>query len=171
MKELILGGVRSGKSALAQQKAIDSGLAVVYVATATAADEEMAERITRHRNDRPHEWLLCEEPLALANVLKQNARSDRCLLVDCLTLWLTNLLMAEDEKQFCLQRQQLLDVLPGLAGHVILVSNEINMGVVPMGELSRRFCDESGWLHQAIAQQCDRVTLTVAGLPMVIKGS
>lgn len=168
MKELILGGVRSGKSALAQQRAQSSGRAVTYIATAQAGDDEMESRIARHKADRPAEWLLVEEPFALAGVLGRYAADDHCILIDCLTLWLTNLLV-NDETRFELERQALLDTLPGLPGHIIMVSNEVNMGVVPMGELSRRFCDEAGWLHQALAQQCDRVVLTVAGLPLVLK--
>ncbi len=169
MKELILGGVRSGKSALAQRLALASGLSVTYIATATADDEEMAVRIRRHQMERPGSWQLLEEPVALAGVLKMSASENRCLLVDCLTLWLSNLLVAGGDllKYQC---QAFLDVLPGLPGRIILVSNEVNMGVVPVGELSRRFCDEAGWLHQALARQCERVTLTVAGLPLVLKG-
>jgi len=170
MKELILGGVRSGKSALAEQRALASGLRVTYVATATAGDTEMAARIERHQSERPAGWELIEEPIALAEALRQSAAPDRCLLVDCLTLWLNNLLGFASEAEFQQQRQALLDLLPQLPGHIILVSNEINMGVVPMGELSRRFCDEAGWLHQALAPICQRVTLTVAGLPLVLKG-
>lgn len=170
MKELILGGARSGKSALAQQRAIASGLRVTYIATATAGDDEMRARIQRHQLERPAEWELIEEPIALADALQQSAAPERCLIVDCLTLWLTNLLGFATESELQQQRQALLDLLPQLPGHIILVSNEINMGVVPMGELSRRFCDEAGWLHQALAQQCQRVTLTVAGLPLVLKG-
>jgi len=171
VKELILGGMRSGKSALAQRTAQASGLPVYYVATATAGgDAEMARRIERHQQDRPDEWQTIEAPYDLATELQLHAAADRCLIVDCLTLWLTNLLLLEDEARLGEERQALLDLLPGLPGHIILVSNEINMGVVPMGESSRRFCDEAGWLHQALAQSCDRVRLTVAGLPLVVKG-
>ena len=171
MKELILGGMRSGKRALAQQTAIASGLQVTYIATATAGeDEEMVRRIERHQQDRPDDWQTVEAPYDLATALQLHAAADRCLIVDCLTLWLTNLLLLEDETRLRNERQALLDTLPGLPGRIILVSNEINMGVVPMGELSRRFCDEAGWLHQALASLCDRVRLTVAGLPLVVKG-
>lgn len=172
MKELILGGMRSGKSALAQQTAEATGLAVSYIATATAGDDtEMAARIARHQADRPGHWQLREAPLELAQAMLAEAEEGRCLIVDCLTLWLTNLLLKEDEAYFRAQRQALLDCLPQLPGHIILVSNEINMGVVPMGELSRRFCDEAGWLHQALAPLCDRVRLTVAGIPVLVKGN
>ncbi len=170
MKELILGGTRSGKSRLAQERAIASGLPVTYIATATAGDDEMAARIQCHQRERPVEWALIEAPIGLAEALRQSAGPDRCLLVDCLTLWLSNLLGFATEAEFQQQRQALLDLLPQLPGYIILVSNEVNMGVVPMGELSRRFCDEAGWLHQTLAQQCQRVTLTVAGLPLQLKG-
>ncbi|MFZ3185067.1 MAG: bifunctional adenosylcobinamide kinase/adenosylcobinamide-phosphate guanylyltransferase, partial [Pseudomonas sp.] len=93
------------------------------------------------------------------------------LLVDCLTLWLTNLLMLEDQARLIAEREALLDCLPGLPGRIILVSNETGLGVVPMGELTRRYVDEAGWLHQAIAERCQRVIFTVAGLPMVLKGA
>jgi adenosylcobinamide kinase/adenosylcobinamide-phosphate guanylyltransferase len=170
MRELILGGARSGKSALAEQQARDSGLEVVYIATAEARDDEMHERINHHRERRPEHWLCVEEPLRLADVLQQHAAEDRCLLVDCLTLWLSNLL-ADGEETFTRERDALLAVLQQLPGRVIFVSNEVGLGIVPMGELTRRFCDESGRLHQAVAAICDRVTFVTAGLPMIIKGN
>jgi adenosylcobinamide kinase/adenosylcobinamide-phosphate guanylyltransferase len=104
-------------------------------------------------------------------VLRAHASAGRCLLVDCLTLWLTNLLMAEDATMLARERAALLEALSELPGHIILVSNETGMGVVPLGELTRRYVDEAGWLHQALAEQCDRVVLTVAGLPMTLKGA
>jgi adenosylcobinamide kinase / adenosylcobinamide-phosphate guanylyltransferase len=196
MKELILGGVRSGKSSLAEKLALESGLAVTYVATARAGDEEMRARIRHHRERRPDAWELVEVGHDLAAVLAARAAADRCLLVDCLTLWLTGLLGAEAadrrEGEFGLdtgafnelesgafprplfnpEREiaALLKVLPDLPGRIILVSNETGLGVVPMGELSRRFCDEAGRLHQRLAVICDRVVLTVAGLPQILKG-
>lgn len=168
MKELILGGARSGKSALAERLAGESGLAVVYIATATAGDAEMAGRIAHHRERRPAGWGLVEETQRLAAALQDNAAPDRCLLVDCLTLWLNNVIA--DEALFQQERTALLDALPALPGRVILVSNEVGMGIVPLGELSRRYCDEAGRLHQDLAQLCDRVTLVAAGLPLVLKG-
>ncbi|WP_312272295.1 bifunctional adenosylcobinamide kinase/adenosylcobinamide-phosphate guanylyltransferase [Pseudomonas sp.] len=171
MKELILGGARSGKSRLAEKLATDSGLDVIYIATAQAWDGEMRTRIAQHADRRPVEWRLVEEPLYLAAVLRAHASAGRCLLVDCLTLWLTNLLMAEDATMLARERAALLEALPELPGHIILVSNETGMGVVPLGELTRRYVDEAGWLHQALAEQCDRVVLTVAGLPMTLKGA
>lgn len=170
MRELILGGVRSGKSRLAEQHALDSGLPVTYVATATADDDEMRTRIAHHQKQRPDHWCLVEEPLALAAILQREAAAGRCVLVDCLTLWLTNLLCAQDEMRLRQEIADLLRVLPELPGHIILVSNETGMGVVPLGELTRRYCDEAGRLHQAVAQSCERVILTVAGLPLNVKG-
>jgi adenosylcobinamide kinase/adenosylcobinamide-phosphate guanylyltransferase len=168
MKELILGGARSGKSALAERLAAESGLDVVYIATATAGDGEMAERIAHHRSRRPVHWELVEEPLHLAAALRGAASPRRCLLVDCLTLWLNNLIV--DEARFREERSALLETLPALPGRVILVSNEVGMGIVPLGELTRRYCDEAGRLHQALAQSCDRVAFVAAGLPLVLKG-
>ncbi len=169
MKELILGGARSGKSALAERRAAESGLGVTYIATATAGDGEMAERIARHRAARPVDWRTVEEPLHLAATLSEQAAADRCLLVDCLTLWLSNLLGEDDTG--CLEREQaaLLEVLPDLPGRILLVSNEVGQGVVPMGELNRRFVDMAGRLHQRLAQVCDQVTLVVAGLELPLK--
>jgi len=169
MKELILGGARSGKSALAERLAGESALDVVYIATATPGDAEMAERIRHHQARRPDHWQLLEAPVYLAAALREASGPDRCLIVDCLTLWLSNLLLA-DEAEFQAQRQALLTPLPGRPGRVSLVGNETGMGVVPLGELSRRFVDEAGRLHQQLAWMCDRVTLTVAGLPHVLKG-
>ncbi|MBI5751360.1 MAG: bifunctional adenosylcobinamide kinase/adenosylcobinamide-phosphate guanylyltransferase [Hydrogenophilales bacterium] len=169
MKQLILGGSRSGKSSLAEQRASESGLAVTYIATATAGDGEMAARIAQHRARRPAHWNIVEEPLRLANTLRQHAAPERCLLVDCLTLWLTNLLCANDEALFQRERAAFLEVLPSLPGRIILVSNEVGMGIVPLGELSRRFSDEAGWLNQEAARICEHVTLMVAGLPYPLK--
>ncbi|MEW5703555.1 MAG: bifunctional adenosylcobinamide kinase/adenosylcobinamide-phosphate guanylyltransferase [Pseudomonadota bacterium] len=171
MKTLILGGVRSGKSRLAESLAVKSGLPVTYVATATADDKEMATRIAAHRARRPTHWQLIEEPIRLASVLNTHAVVGHYVLVDCLTLWLTNLLTAEDAALFKHERAALLAALPKLAGQILLVSNETNMGVTPLGDLSRRYCDEAGQLHQELAQACDQVILTVAGLPQILKGA
>jgi adenosylcobinamide kinase/adenosylcobinamide-phosphate guanylyltransferase len=171
MKELILGGVRSGKSRLAERLAADSGLAVTYVATAQVGDdEEMARRIALHRERRPAHWGLIEAGADLGATLARAAAPDRCLLVDCLTLWLTHLLWDLDEAAGAAAQHAFLEVLPGLPGRLILVSNETGLGIVPLGELTRRFCDDIGHLHQAVAARCDRVIFTVAGLPQVLKG-
>lgn len=171
MKTLILGGIRSGKSRLAEALAVQSGLEVTYLATALAGDAEMCRRIEQHRARRPPEWTVIEAPYTLAAGLQRYAGPERCLLIECLTLWLTNLLCCGDEVA-CLsgECEALLNTLPGLPGHIILVGNETSMGIVPLGELSRRYGDEAGLLHQRLAGLCDRVILTVAGLPWVLKG-
>lgn len=171
MKELILGGVRSGKSRLAEQRAHESGLEVVYIATAiSAGDAELEERIRRHRAHRPESWAVVEEPLALGRALRTHASGQRCVVVECLTLWLTNLLCTAPDR-FERERRSLLETLPALAGDIILVSNETGLGVVPLGALSRRFVDASGELHQSLATMSDRVTLAVAGLAFPLKGT
>ncbi len=169
MKQLILGGARSGKSRLAEQLAGEGDRPVVFVATALAEDAEMQQRIARHQQERNQEWALVEEPLALADVL-QDRSANECVLIDCLTLWVTNLLLLEDESRFQRETAAFLESVEAFSGDLILVSNETGLGVVPMGELTRRFVDESGWLHQSLAAMCDRVIFTVAGLPMVLKG-
>ncbi|NJM11248.1 MAG: bifunctional adenosylcobinamide kinase/adenosylcobinamide-phosphate guanylyltransferase [Synechococcaceae cyanobacterium SM1_2_3] len=168
MKHFILGGARSGKSAFAQRQAQASGLHVIYLATAQAFDAEMTERIARHRAERPADWGLVEEPLALAAALRSHTAPDRCLLVDCLTLWLSNLLAAGDDR-LSAEINALLDTIPFLPGHLLLVSNEVGQGIVPANPLARRFRDEAGWLHQAIARCCDRTTFVIAGLPLTLK--
>ena len=171
MLQLILGGARSGKSRLAEKLAAESGCAVTYIATSQPLDGEMNERVRHHRERRPGHWALIEEPIELARTLRDNARADTCLLVDCLTLWLTNLLMLEDPQRLSAERDALLQCLAELPGEIVFVSNETGMGVVPLGELTRRYVDEAGWLHQALAERCQRVVLTVAGLPLTLKGT
>ncbi|MHA6638804.1 bifunctional adenosylcobinamide kinase/adenosylcobinamide-phosphate guanylyltransferase [Stutzerimonas frequens] len=171
MLELILGGARSGKSRFAERLAAESGLAVTYIATSQALDGEMTSRIAHHRERRPAHWALVEEPLQLARVLREQAAVNRCLLVDCLTLWLTNLLMLDDAMRLAEERDALLECLDGLPGRILLVSNETGLGVVPLGELTRRYVDEAGWLHQAVAERAQRVTFMVAGLPMTLKAA
>ncbi len=168
MKQLILGGARSGKSALAEGLASATDLEVIYIATATANDDEMQQRINRHQQQRPAHWTTIESPYELAETLRQQSASQRCLLVDCLTLWLSNLLC--DARDTESARKALLETVAGLPGEIIFVSNEVGLGVIPMGRLSRQFVDESGRLHQSLAQQCDRVVFTAAGLPLIMKG-
>ncbi|MBN6515518.1 bifunctional adenosylcobinamide kinase/adenosylcobinamide-phosphate guanylyltransferase [Acinetobacter pittii] len=170
MLQLILGGARSGKSRLAEQTAIDRQLAVTYVATAQALDFEMQSRITHHQNQRPSHWSLVEEPLYLAKTLQKIDRPNQIILVDCLTLWLTNLLLLEDQNVQQFECEQLLKILPTLQSEIILVSNETGLGVVPLGEISRRFVDEAGRLHQSLGQIADKVVFCVAGFPMILKG-
>lgn len=171
MHSLILGGARSGKSALAERWADASGLDVVYIATAERRDEEMDARVELHRARRPAHWICIEEPLALADALRRHLAPQRCVLVDCLTLWLSNLLCLDDAERYARERDALLDAVATAPGPLLLVSNEVGLGVVPMGELSRRFVDEAGRLHQALGERCERVVFTAAGLPLFLKGS
>ncbi|MEA3301202.1 MAG: bifunctional adenosylcobinamide kinase/adenosylcobinamide-phosphate guanylyltransferase [Pseudomonadota bacterium] len=164
--ELILGGARSGKSRLAEARARESGHRLIYIATASAGDDEMAARISHHRARRGPEWQTVESPLDLADTLDTLARPDRCLVVDCLTLWLSNCL---HNQRWPAERDALLRTVGQLPGRVILVSNEVGTGIVPLGELTRQFVDESGWLHQQLAQVARRVTLVVAGLGLELK--
>lgn len=170
---LILGGARSGKSRHAENLATmleQQGKQVIYVATAQAYDDEMTARIDHHQNSRPVQWHTVEEPYNLAKILLQYNDKNTVILVDCLTLWLSNLLCLDSDEQFCDAKHQFLATLPQIQADVILVSNETGLGVVPMGQLTRRFIDESGWLHQTLAQMADKVVFCVAGLPMVLKG-
>ena len=169
MIRLILGGARSGKSRYAEQLAQDTGREVIYIATAQAYDDEMRTRIQRHQHDRPDHWLTVEEPLQLAATILAQQSSERCLLIDCLTLWVTNQLL--DEADLQAEREALCAALANARGEIILVSNETGMGVVPMGELSRRFSDEAGWLNQSVAALADQVVLMVAGIPLPVKDS
>lgn len=170
MNELILGGARSGKSHYAEICAKESGLDVIYIATAQALDDEMQLRIQHHQQQRPSHWRLIEEPLELHSVLKENANTATCILVDCLTLWLSNQLCS-DEHKFKIEQnvEALVKLLPTLSGKIVFVSNEVSMGVIPMGEISRQFVDETGRMHQRLAAACERVTLMVAGIPSIIK--
>jgi len=169
MLQLILGGARSGKSGHAQATAQASGKPVCIIATAEAGDEEMQQRIALHRQQRPSHWQLVEQPIRLAGALREQDRADACLLVDCLTLWLSNLLLAGDD---CFERETeaLFQLLPQLQAEVIFVSNEVGQGIIPLGELNRRFVDEAGRLHQRLAQLCERVDFMVAGLVNRLKG-
>lgn len=170
MTHLILGGARSGKSRYAEQLATASQQTVSVIVTAQAHDDEMAQRIAHHQASRPAHWQVIEAPLDLAAALQLHTRDGHCIIVDCLTLWLTNLLcQAPDQLQH--ERDTLLSLLPALPGTILLVSNEVGMGIIPMGELTRRFVDEAGWLNQAVAGVCERVTLVAAGLPLALKST
>jgi adenosylcobinamide kinase/adenosylcobinamide-phosphate guanylyltransferase len=164
---LVLGGARSGKSARAEALVQGCGLAPVYVATAQALDGEMEERIRQHRLRRGTGWLTLEEPLALAETLAQEARPGRAVLVDCLTLWLTNLMVAG--RDMTVEADRLLAVLQAPGGPVVLVSNEVGLGIVPLDAMSRAFVDHAGRLHQKIAALADWVQLMAAGLPLDLK--
>jgi adenosylcobinamide kinase/adenosylcobinamide-phosphate guanylyltransferase len=180
---LVLGGARSGKSAHAERLAHASGKEVIYVATSRAGDSEMATRIVHHRERRPGHWRTVEEELALAAVLREHCAPQRLLLVDCLTLWLSNLMFCDGRawpdvgevalsERFHQERAALLELLDaGLDGDVVFVSNEVGMGIVPWGAVSRCFADEAGRLNQAVAARADHAVFVAAGLPLVLKGS
>lgn len=167
---LVLGGIRSGKTALAERIAQTSGEPVVYLATANASDDEMARRVERHQQNRPAQWGLVEEPVELAAVLAAHGEQARppLLLVDCMSLWVSNLLFAGGEI-FPREREAFLGALADYPGQVVVVSNEVGLGTIGMDPLTRRFCDELGWLNQDLAACCDRVVMSVAGLPLTLK--
>jgi len=179
MKHLILGGARSGKSRYAEQQALASAQKnnqrLRYVATATGDDDEMVTRINIHQSRRENtkelgEWKLIEEPINLVSVIDAYNRSDDCVLIDCLTLWLSNILIDIEQNQNWSQiKYAFLQSLMLSKASIYMVSNEVGSGIVPMGELSRQFVDESGWLHQDIALISEQVTLVTAGLPLVLK--
>jgi adenosylcobinamide kinase/adenosylcobinamide-phosphate guanylyltransferase len=168
---LVIGGIRSGKTSLAESLATESGRAVIYLATASAGDEEMARRIKRHQDSRPRSWGLSEAPVELAAELNRLAKEAKPpqLLIDCMSLWVSNLLFAGDAV-FAKERAAFLKALKAYPGPVVVVSNEVGLGTIGMDPLTRRFCDELGWLNQALGQTCDRVLMSVAGLPLTLKG-
>ncbi|WP_062236136.1 bifunctional adenosylcobinamide kinase/adenosylcobinamide-phosphate guanylyltransferase [Aureimonas sp. N4] len=165
----ILGGARSGKSRLAEGLVLATGFAPVYIATGQAFDAEMEARIAEHQARRPSPWVTVDAPLDLAEAIAREAGEGRALLVDCLTLWLTNLMMAEADIEA--EARRLCDVLrQPQPGFVALVSNEVGLSIVPENALARRFRDEAGRLHQQIAALASKVTFVAAGLPLQLKG-
>ena len=165
---LVLGGARSGKSAFAEGLVTASGLSRHYIATGRAFDEEMCERIARHREDRGDGWVTHEEPLALADRIAEVARADRAVLVDCLTLWVTNLML--EERDMVAEFSGLLDAIRAAPGRLILVSNEVGLGIVPENRMARDFRDHAGRLHQQVAALVPEVYFLAAGLPLKMKG-
>tara|TARA_R110000787_G_scaffold71794_11_gene159982 strand:- start:26267 stop:26770 length:504 start_codon:yes stop_codon:yes gene_type:complete len=162
----ILGGARSGKSARAQALAEAAGETRVYIATAEALDEEMVARIARHKADRGAGWRTAEAPLDL--VAAMEAADAPVVLVDCLTLWLSNLMHHERDVE--VETQVLCACLGRFGGEVILVSNEVGLGLVPETPLGRAFRDAQGRLNQRVAAACDVVEFVAAGLPLRLKG-
>ncbi len=163
---LILGGARSGTSARALALAAAPH---VFIATAEALDGEMLERIVRHKAERGASWALVEEPLELAEAVRANAAEGTTLVVDCLTLWLSNLIHRERDVEAATER--LIEALAAVPGRVVLVSNEVGMGLAPINALGRDFRDAQGRLNQRIAGVADRVEFVAAGLPLVLKGA
>lgn len=173
MITLILGGARSGKSTHGENLAKEletSGKTVIYIATANRDDndDEMCERICHHKKTRPEHWQTLEVPARLGDTLHElKSQNNLVIIIDCLTLWLTNLPMNDE---LTAQKSALMTALDNYPHDVIMISNETGLGVVPMGQLSRQFVDESGFLHQQLAKIADKVVFCVAGLPMILKG-
>ncbi|MCY0966736.1 bifunctional adenosylcobinamide kinase/adenosylcobinamide-phosphate guanylyltransferase [Parathalassolituus penaei] len=181
MIHLVLGGARSGKSRLALNRVLaahEAGAGLpqsgewprYFVATATILDDEMNARIERHRQERDAGWTLAEVPLDLVGWLREHGQQPGVILVDCLTLWLNNQLYHFPDQDFPALFADLLDALRRSVADVWLVSNEVGLGIIPMGEITRRFVDEAGRLNQTLAAGADTVTLVVAGLPLALKG-
>jgi len=180
IRTLVLGGARSGKSSHAERLAAHTQREVIYIATAAAGDSEMQARIALHRAQRPAGWRTVEQPLMLGAAIAEWSAPDRVLLIDCLTVWLSNLLFSEEKNYpeigqivppqlFRQQRAAFLQALSDAAGDVIMVSNEVGMGIVPQGAISRWFVDEAGRLNQAAAAGCERAVFVAAGLPLMLK--
>ena len=166
---LILGGARSGKSRYAEDTALGLQLRPIYVATGAAGDVEMAVRVAAHQARRDRRWQTIEEPLDVAQVLARESTAESVILIDCLTLWLSNLMAAG--RDIAGARDGLLAALAAAPGPVIMVSNEVGLGIVPMNPLTRQFRDEAGYLHQAVAALAAQVVFMAAGLPLVMKGA
>jgi len=167
---LVLGGARSGKSRLAGRLAEKNFKRPLYLATAEAADDEMADRIQLHKQARGSRWRCIEEPIHIARVLSDPPRECDGILLDCLTIWLSNVLLKEGEKSCARRKRELIAALKTAKRPVILVSNEVGMGIVPEHELGRKFRDLAGWLNQDVAEAAHSVVFVAAGLPLVLKG-
>ncbi|HXL09441.1 MAG TPA: bifunctional adenosylcobinamide kinase/adenosylcobinamide-phosphate guanylyltransferase [Candidatus Bathyarchaeia archaeon] len=170
-KEIIVitGGARSGKSHYAEQRAIEMGDRRLYVATAEARDEEMAQRIAEHRKRRGNQWRTIEEPLELTQALVAQRGKTDCALVDCLTLWISNLLIRHDDKYASQKVEEMIEKLPQLNFHLVFVTNEVGSGIVPDNLLACKFRDLTGWTNQRMAQAANEVILMVAGIPVIAK--
>ena len=178
---LILGGARSGKSSYAEKLATDRSLPVTYIATAQVYDDEFKQRVQHHKDRRPKNWQLIETPHHLGDALQANihvphraSNNHHCLIIDCLTLWLAQCICTEctppEGVNWAQERAAFLDILPKLDAEIIIVSNEVGMGIVPLGEINRQFQDEQGRLNQAVAALADEVYFIAAGLPLKFKG-
>jgi adenosylcobinamide kinase/adenosylcobinamide-phosphate guanylyltransferase len=160
---LVLGGARSGKSRHAQAVAEALGGTLTYIATAQAFDQEMTERITQHRADRDQRWRTIEAPIDLPEAVAQADAPDAVILVDCLTLWTSNLLLGEHDAEAMLK--QLCQAIAAIQGRLILVANETGLGIVPDNALARRFRDLAGRINQQVAASVDAVDFVLAGMP------
>lgn len=164
---LVLGGARSGKSRFAEKRGDALVGQHIYIATAQAFDDEMTSRIARHRADRASHWHTAECPLDLEVAIEEHDGKDSVVLVDCLTLWLSNLMLGDHD--VALARDGLANLVSEIQGTLLLVSNEVGQGIVPDNALARQFRDEAGWLNQAMAQAADEVWFVTAGLPQRLK--
>ncbi len=170
MKHLVLGGARSGKSKFAEKQALErmqNGDEVFYLATATAEDSEMQARIRHHQLHREPSIQLIEETLAIGDVVRKHNNENACIIIDCLTMWISNAL---HNGSWLAVKNEFIKAVKESHSNLIIVSNEVGHGVIPIGKLTRDFVDESGRLHQELAEICDQVTLIVAGLPLNLKG-
>jgi adenosylcobinamide kinase/adenosylcobinamide-phosphate guanylyltransferase len=166
---LVTGGARSGKSNYAEMRALRLGQRRVYIATAEAKDEEMARRIAEHKRRRGNDWQTIEETLELSSTLLARRGQIDCALVDCLTIWLSNLLLQRRLEFARTAVTEIVETLPRLDFAVVLVTNEVGWGIVPDNLLAREFRDLAGWANQQLASVADEVILTVAGVPMIVK--
>lgn len=164
----VLGGVRSGKSVFAENLTLSLAPSCTYLATARIWDDEMRDRVDVHKNRRGDEWLSFEEPIDLVSQLETLGPQKRPILVDCLTMWLTNLML--EERDIDIEGDRLADVLKTLPASVVFVSNEVGQGIVPDNKMAREFIDHAGLLHQKISQAVDEVFFITAGLPSKLKG-
>lgn len=171
MMTLVLGGARSGKSSYAQQLASNFDLPIIYIATATAIDDEMKERIDHHQHNRPAEWATIESPLELVEAIQNISHHKQTILVDCLTLWINNQIFHDMHQDFPTLFKALVDVCEKSRSNIIFVANEVGLGIIPLGEVSRKFIDEAGRLNQMLAKIADDVVFIAAGIPLVLKGS
>ena len=174
MKEIVfvIGGCRSGKSSYALQTAEQMpGDRKTYIATCVPQDEEMAKRVAKHQKERSRKWTTVEEPLHLPETIEAISPQADVLLVDCLTLWMSNLLLKTgDEEQIEESMSRFIDALEKAPNPIVLVSNEVGTGIVPENQLARQFRDITGWVNQAVAKCADQVVWMVAGIPVVVKG-
>ena len=170
---LILGGARSGKSSYAEKLASETDLPVTYIATAQVYDDEFGARVQHHKDRRPKNWQIIEEPHYLSTALQANNYAGTVIIIDCLTLWLAQCICPEcapaEGVDWMQERAQFLEILPTLQGEIIFVSNEVGMGIVPLGEINRQFQDEQGRLNQAVAAIANKVAFVAAGLPLILK--
>jgi adenosylcobinamide kinase/adenosylcobinamide-phosphate guanylyltransferase len=166
---LITGGARSGKSRYAEEQARVAGTRLLYVATAESRDEEMEQRIAEHRKRRGSDWVTIEEPIEVARELFRHRGRIDCAVVDCLTLWVSNLLIQRDEEVVKEKVHELVEQLPLLDFRVFFVTNEVGSAIVPDNPLARKFRDLVGWTNQRLAETADEVILMVAGLPVIVK--